>query len=46
MLVNEMGKKVENNHSRDFWKLVEKAAPNYRELRKEVKKNGMSYVPK
>ena len=46
ILVHEIAHTVEHNHSRDFWKLVEKAAPNYRELRKEVKKNGMSYVPK
>lgn len=46
ILVHELAHTMEHNHSKDFWKLVEKAAPNYRELRKEVKKNGLSYLPK
>lgn len=46
ILVHEIAHTIEHNHSKQFWKLVEKAAPNYRELRREVKKNGMSYLPK
>ncbi len=46
IIAHELAHTIEHNHSQDFWKLVEKAVPNYRELRKDVQKNGLSYLPK
>lgn len=46
VVAHEVAHTVEHNHSRNFWKLVERAVPNFRQLRMEIKRNGLSYLPK
>jgi len=46
VLAHELAHTIEHNHSKKFWRLVEKAVPNYREIRKEIRTNGLSYLPK
>lgn len=41
IIVHELCHLGEFNHSRDFWKLIERTIPNYSELRAELKKKGM-----
>lgn len=38
--VHELAHLIEPNHSKDFWKLVEKAMPTYKEKIKWLKENG------
>jgi hypothetical protein len=38
--VHELAHLIEPNHSKDFWKLVEKAMPGYKEKIKWLKENG------
>ncbi len=38
LLVHELCHLKEMNHSKEFWNLVEKEVPNYKELRKELRK--------
>jgi len=38
VIIHELCHLKELNHSRNFWKLVEETVPNYRELRKKLKK--------
>lgn len=37
VIVHELSHLIYPNHSEDFWKLVEKNCPNYKQLRKEMK---------
>lgn len=38
LVVHELSHTIHKNHSKDFWKCVEDVLPNYRELRKELRK--------
>lgn len=38
IIVHELCHLSELNHSRDFWKLVQKAIPDYKEIKREFKK--------
>ena len=38
VIIHEMSHFYEGNHSRKFWKIVSEACPNYKELRKALKK--------
>ena len=40
IVVHELCHLKEQNHSRNFWALVEEIIPNYRELRKSIKRKG------
>ena len=40
VIVHELAHIVHKNHSKDFWALVEKFYPEYKEARKELKKYG------
>lgn len=42
--IHELAHLVEQNHSENFWKLVERAMPDYREKIKWLKENGKSCV--
>jgi len=37
VVAHELCHLEEMNHSKDFWQLVKKTVPNYKELRKELK---------
>lgn len=37
VVVHELAHRIEMNHSPEFWKIVEKELPDYRERRKELK---------
>lgn len=37
VIMHELSHLIEANHSKDFWKIVEKNCPNYKEIRKEMK---------
>jgi predicted metal-dependent hydrolase len=43
IIVHEMCHLKEFNHSRNFWTLVEKAIPNYLEIKKELRKHELFY---
>ncbi len=38
--IHELAHLIEQNHSEDFWTLVEKAMPQYQEKEKWLKENG------
>lgn len=38
VIVHELSHFIEHNHSSNFWKVVESNYPNYKEIRKELKK--------
>ena len=40
LCIHELAHLIEQNHSKQFWILVEKAMPNYREKQKWLKENG------
>lgn len=42
IIVHELCHLKEFNHSRKFWNLVTRAAPNYLEIRKELRENRLS----
>jgi predicted metal-dependent hydrolase len=44
IIIHELCHLKEFNHSKKFWGLVAKIMPNYLEIRKELKKNGLSYL--
>ena len=37
VIVHELSHFIEGNHSKNFWKIVEKYYPNYKEIRKKLK---------
>lgn len=37
VIIHELSHFIHHNHSKEFWKLVEKYCPNYKEIRKELK---------
>jgi predicted metal-dependent hydrolase len=41
IIVHELCHLAEFNHSRKFWELVSKTVPDYREARKELRRQGM-----
>lgn len=43
IVAHELCHLEEFNHSRKFWNLVAKTIPNYLEIRKELKREGMNY---
>ena len=43
LVVHEMCHMVHMNHSKDFWKLVEKSFPDFRQGREHLKRNGAKY---
>lgn len=43
IIVHELCHLREFNHSKKFWKLVEKAIPDYLEIRRELKKSGVVF---
>lgn len=43
IIVHEMCHLREFNHSKKFWALVEKVSPNYSEIRKELREQGLFY---
>jgi predicted metal-dependent hydrolase len=44
VIVHELAHTTEKNHSRDFWRQVEKYNPSYRQSRKWLSENGHSLV--
>lgn len=44
VIVHELCHRVEMNHSRQFWKLVENVLPDFRERRKWLKEQGSSLI--
>jgi predicted metal-dependent hydrolase len=46
IIIHELAHTIEHNHSKKFWRLVENALPNYRQIRKEIKNNGLKYLPR
>ncbi|MFH1638093.1 MAG: SprT family zinc-dependent metalloprotease [Candidatus Woesearchaeota archaeon] len=44
LIIHELAHLKHLNHSRDFWQLVEKAMPDYRDKEKWLKKNGSSLL--
>ncbi|VVB76913.1 Uncharacterised protein [uncultured archaeon] len=45
VIVHELAHIKELNHSRNFWRLVENAMPDYKEKRKWLRKNGAALGP-
>ncbi|MEK7523477.1 MAG: M48 family metallopeptidase [Patescibacteria group bacterium] len=43
IIVHELCHLGEFNHSKKFWELVAKTIPNHREIRKVIRKNGISF---
>jgi len=43
IVVHELCHLYEFNHSQNFWKLVEKTVPDYKEIRKELKKSNLRF---
>lgn len=43
IIVHELCHLKEFNHSKNFWRLVEKAVPNHLEIRKKLRKKGLNY---
>lgn len=43
IIVHELCHLKEFNHSKEFWKLVEKAVPNYLKIKKELRKQELLY---
>ena len=37
VIIHELAHFIEPNHSKNFWKIVEKYCPNYKEIRKKLK---------
>lgn len=37
VIIHELAHTIEGNHSKEFWKIVEKYIPNYKSLKKELK---------
>lgn len=44
VIVHELSHLLEMNHSKNFWKVVEKVMPDYKIHRKWLKENGMEYM--
>lgn len=44
VIVHELCHRMEMNHSRQFWKLVESVLPDYQERRKWLKENGNALI--
>ena len=41
VIIHELAHTIEHNHSKNFWKIVEKIIPDYKEKRLWLKRNGM-----
>jgi len=44
VIIHELAHTTEKNHSRDFWKIVEKYTPSYRQSRKWLRDHGHTLV--
>ena len=42
IIVHELCHLKEFNHSKNFWKLISRAIPDYSEIKNELRKNGLS----
>ena len=37
VVIHELSHLIEGNHSKEFWSIVEKYCPNYKEIKKKLK---------